>query len=108
MKSCPNTYYIIVVEDTHTGEVIGTATLLMEQKFIHDCAKRGRVEDVVVSDQHRGKQLGKLLLTVVTLLAKKLECYKITLDCRDQMISFYESLGYTKEASNGNFMTVRL
>jgi len=107
MKDTPNTYYITVVEDSNTGEVIGTATLLLEQKFIRDCAKRGRVEDVVVSDLHRGKQLGKLLLSVTTLLAKHLGCYKITLDCRDIMIPFYESLGYEKEASNGNFMTVR-
>jgi glucosamine-phosphate N-acetyltransferase len=43
----------------NTGEVIGSATLLLEQKFIHNCAKRGRIEDVVVDDRYRGKQLGK-------------------------------------------------
>lgn len=38
MCKCPYTYYITVIEDTTTGEVVGTGTLLMEQKFIRNCA----------------------------------------------------------------------
>ncbi|XP_029702321.1 glucosamine 6-phosphate N-acetyltransferase isoform X2 [Takifugu rubripes] len=53
-------YYIIVVEDTNLGEIVATATLITEHKYIHACAKRGRVEEVVVSNVCRGKQLGKL------------------------------------------------
>lgn len=53
-------YYVTVVEDTRIGEIIGAATLVLEHKFIHDCATRGRLEDVVVNDTYRGKQLGKL------------------------------------------------
>ncbi|CAL8111633.1 unnamed protein product [Orchesella dallaii] len=60
MKATPNTYYVTVIEDLNKGVVIGSATLLMEQKFIHNCGKRGRIEDVVVSDEYRGKQLGKM------------------------------------------------
>ena len=37
----------------------------------------GRVEDVVVSDRHRGKQLGKLLVTSCALLANRIGCYKV-------------------------------
>jgi hypothetical protein len=39
MKNSPNMYYVTVIEDTNTGAVIGSATLLLEQKFIHNCAK---------------------------------------------------------------------
>ncbi|XP_058595059.1 glucosamine 6-phosphate N-acetyltransferase isoform X2 [Neofelis nebulosa] len=53
-------YYVTVVEDVTLGQIVATATLIIEHKFIHSCAKRGRVEDVVVSDECRGKQLGKL------------------------------------------------
>ncbi|XP_038557931.1 glucosamine 6-phosphate N-acetyltransferase-like [Micropterus salmoides] len=53
-------YYVVVVEDTNLGQIVATATLITEHKFIHSCAKRGRVEEVVVSDVCRGKQLGKL------------------------------------------------
>jgi len=69
--------------------------------------QRGRVEDVVVNDEYRGKQLGKLLLAGMVLLAKQLGCYKLSLDCKDNMIPFYETFGFTKEEGNGNFMTIR-
>ena len=35
MKSCQGTYFIVVLEDTATSQVIGSATLVIEQKFIH-------------------------------------------------------------------------
>lgn len=53
-------YFVTVVEDTRKHEIIGAATLVLEHKFIHGCATRGRLEDVVVNDTYRGKQLGKL------------------------------------------------
>ncbi|XP_043246293.1 glucosamine 6-phosphate N-acetyltransferase-like [Amphibalanus amphitrite] len=107
MTACPSTYYPVVVEDEVKGQVVGAATLVIEQKFIHHCAVRGRLEDVVVSDDYRGKQLGKLLIAVITLLAKRLHCYKITLDCKDVMIPFYSKMGYTNEAGRANYMTIR-
>ncbi|XP_026781880.1 glucosamine 6-phosphate N-acetyltransferase [Pangasianodon hypophthalmus] len=88
-------YYVIVVEDTNVGQIVATAMLIVEHKFIHACAKRGRVEEVVVSDVCRGKQLGKLLVATLTLLSKKLQCYKITLECAQKNVEFYKKLGYT-------------
>lgn len=38
MQKCPNTYYVTVVEDTSLGRVVGSASLVLEQKFIHKCA----------------------------------------------------------------------
>lgn len=107
MKACPETYYVTVIEDTQTSKIIGSATLVVEQKFIHECAVRGRLEDVVVSDEYRGKQLGKLIITTITLLAKHLQCYKITLDCKDKMIPFYSALGYKLEPGSSNYMQIR-
>ncbi|XP_030054433.1 glucosamine 6-phosphate N-acetyltransferase [Microcaecilia unicolor] len=88
-------YYITVVEDTYLGRIVATATLIIEHKFIHACSKRGRIEEVVVSDECRGKQLGKLLVSALTLLSKKLDCYKITLECKPQNVAFYEKFGYS-------------
>ncbi|KAJ3593717.1 hypothetical protein NHX12_006051 [Muraenolepis orangiensis] len=89
-------YYITVVEDTNLGQIVATATLIIEHKFIHSCAKRGRVEDVIVSDVCRGKQLGKL---------KKLDCYKITLECAPKNVAFYHKFGYA--SSDDSYMQRR-
>ncbi|XP_076834703.1 glucosamine 6-phosphate N-acetyltransferase [Brachyhypopomus gauderio] len=98
-------YYTIVVEDTNLGQIVATATLIIEHKFIHGCAKRGRVEEVVVSDVCRGKQLGKLLVSTLTLLSKKLQCYKITLECSQKNVEFYKKFGYS--ASEESYMQCR-
>jgi len=38
MKRCPNTYYVTVIEDVQLGQVVGAATLVVEKKFIRNCA----------------------------------------------------------------------
>ncbi|XP_012724205.1 glucosamine 6-phosphate N-acetyltransferase [Fundulus heteroclitus] len=98
-------YYVVVVEDTNLGQVVATATLIIEHKFIHSCAKRGRVEEVVVSDVCRGKQLGKLLVSTLTLLSKKMNCYKITLECAPTNVAFYQKFKYS--ASDETYMQCR-
>ena len=108
MKVCSGTYYIVVIEDVTTCKVIGAATLVVERKFIHSCGLVGRLEDVVVSDAYRGRQLGKLIVVIVTRLAVKLGCYKITLNCNDKLVKFYEYLGYIAEEGNANYMCIRV
>merc|ERR1712226_1334909 len=88
MRDCNSTYYVVVLEDSTLGQVVGAATLVLERKFIHSCGSVGRLEDVVVSDKYRGSKLG---------------CYKVTLNCNDKMINFYASLGYRSEDGNSNY-----
>ena len=38
MKKSEGTYYVTVLEDTRTNAVIGCASLVVEQKFIHNAA----------------------------------------------------------------------
>lgn len=108
MKTCSGTYYTTVIHDEDKNQIVGAATLIIERKFIHECAMRGIIEEVIVSDEYRGKQLGKLLVATVVDLAKRLECYKITLNCRDEMIRFYERLGFVAEQGNANFLIIRV
>ena len=107
MRNCLNTYFIIVIEDERQNKIIGSATLQVEYKFIHQTSLRGRIEDVVVDDANRGKQLGKILLETVKLLARHVGCYKLSLDCKDNMISYYNSLQFICEPGNSNTMIIR-
>ncbi|XP_028398780.1 glucosamine 6-phosphate N-acetyltransferase-like [Dendronephthya gigantea] len=97
MKECPNTYYIAVIENTKEGKIVAAASLVLEQKFIHEIAMRGRIEEVVVHTKCRGKHFGKVLVESLTLLAKNLGCYKISLDCNEALVPYYNKFGYKKE-----------
>ena len=88
MMKNTGSYYIIVIEDANTEKVVATATLVVEQKFIHNCAMRGRLEDVVVNSKYRGKHLGKLIIKIILQLSCYLRCYKLSLDCKDHLIPF--------------------
>ncbi|KAL7296487.1 hypothetical protein TKK_0009928 [Trichogramma kaykai] len=104
MKSAGG-HYVIVAEDKNT--IIASATLVTEQKFIHNCALRGHLEDVVVKTEYRDQQIGRLMVSIIKHLAKQLKCYKLTLECKDRLISFYEKSGFRKEPGNGNSMNIR-
>ncbi|OON18818.1 hypothetical protein X801_05322 [Opisthorchis viverrini] len=41
MCVCPDTYFIVVVEDSVSAELMAAATLFVELKFIHSCTKVG-------------------------------------------------------------------
>lgn len=47
------------------------------------------------------------IVVTVSLLAQELGCYKMSLDCKDKLIKFYETLGYKMEAGNSNAMNMR-
>ena len=77
------------------GEVIvGTTTLIIEPKFIHDLSFVGHIEDVVVSDKCRGKGIGRLLVNKAIEISRNHNCYKVILDCKDNMIDYYKTCGF--------------
>ena len=99
LKQCPGSHYIVVVEDTSSGKVVGSASLAVERKFIHSAALRARLEDVVVDRGYRGRHLGSLLVGVLTDLSCQLGCYKTSLDCQPNVEEFYEKFGYKQETA---------
>jgi len=108
LKSSNETYYHTVIVDSSTDQIVGSATLIKERKFIHKCANRGIIEEVIVSDKYRGKSLGKLIVKCLIELGKFLGCYKITLNCTDNMLRFYKNLEFVAEENNANFLVIRV
>jgi glucosamine-phosphate N-acetyltransferase len=84
-----------VVEDTRSGRVVGTGTLFIERKIIHNFGCVGHVEDLVVDAAHRGQQLGSKLLGALVNAAKEKGCYKIILDCKEANVPFYQRHNFT-------------
>jgi GNAT superfamily N-acetyltransferase len=93
MKNQTDSYYTIVIEDIVTGKVAGTGTLMVEKKFIHHCGKVGHIEDIVVSEDNRGQNLGRLIVETLIEVGKRVGCYKTLLNCLDKNVGFYEKCG---------------
>jgi len=97
MKSSMNTYYINVIEDLSQKRIVASLTLVYEQKFIRNTSARGRIEDVVVDKDYRGKQLSKMLLDISCQLSSLLGCYKLSLECKDPLKKLYEQFDFCSE-----------
>ena len=80
-------------------EVVGYGCVLIETKIRG--GKAGHIEDVVSHQMYRGMGIGKALVDALYMIGKKEDCYKLTLQCREQNRVFYEKCGY---ANSGTMM----
>ena len=97
IKQNSNQIIQVAIDDK---KIVGCITLLIEQKFIHDGGLVGHIEDVVVRKDYEGKGIGMKLVTSMLEYAKRKNCYKTILDCKDDVKQFYERIGF-KHESNG-------
>ena len=97
IKQNSNQIIQVAIDDK---KIVGCITLLIEQKFIHDGGLIGHIEDVVVRKDYEGKGIGMKLVTSMLEYAKRKNCYKTILDCKDDVKQFYERIGF-KHESNG-------
>lgn len=88
---------IYVYEDLEAQKIIASATLLIEQKFIHNGGKVGHLEDVVVDSNYRGFRIGQKIIQKIINLAKENNCYKLIADCKTDLIPFYQKNGFQKK-----------
>ena len=95
IKSYP-LYKIFVAVKNDDTEIIGSITLLIEQKFIHDGGKSGLIEDVVTRREYEGMGVGSALVSAALAFAKEKNCYKVILNCSEKNVPFYEKNGFRR------------
>ena len=100
IKSMSDHVIYVAVQDSR---VIGSATIFIEQKFIHDGGKVGHIEDVVVRKEHQGERAGQQIIKALLVYAEKKGCYKTILDCTDEVMPFYEKLGFRRHSNSMRF-----
>ena len=96
IKQNPNHIIYVAIDDK---KIIGSTTLLIEQKFIHDGGPVGHIEDVVVRKDYERRGIGIKLVTSMLERAKEKNCYKTILDCKDDVKQFYERIGFKRESN---------
>jgi glucosamine-phosphate N-acetyltransferase len=94
MQRDTGVYHIMVIEDLAVKQLIGAATLFIEQKFQHNGGRLGNIEDVVVNSKYRGQRLGARVCQSLLDIGKAQGCYKVVLDCSEDNVAFYHKLGF--------------
>jgi len=90
-----NNSEIIVIENITDNNIIGSITILKENKLIHNLGTVSHIEDFVIDEKHRKLGLGKLLLNKAIELSQ--DCYKIILDCSEKNIEYYKKFEFIQK-----------
>ena len=88
----------VYVLEAH-GKIVATATLVIIDKFIHDGGAMALIEDVATAPNVRGKGYGSFIVKELVEKSKLYDCYKVVLNCNDNLVSFYESNGFKRDGS---------
>ena len=106
-------YYLLVVCDGD-DRVVGTGSLIVERKFIHQLGLVGHIEDIAVEKGQQGKKLGLRIIQALDYVAAKVGCYKVCsrscsvsvsvtdwfmqsiLDCSEVNEGFYVKCGFKR------------
>jgi glucosamine-phosphate N-acetyltransferase len=75
-------------------QIVAIGTLLKEPKIIHGFSKVGHIEDIVVDNKYNGMGIGKKMIQ--HLIEQSNDCYKVILDCKEELEVFYNKCGLEK------------
>ena len=78
-------------------KIVSSACMLIEPKFSRGGKNVAHIEDVVTLPNYRGRGYSGLIINKLIKLAKEQNCYKIILDCKEELIGFYNKFGFEKK-----------
>jgi len=88
---------IYVLLNESQTKIIGTGTLLIEKKIIHQMGKIGHIEDIVIDKDYRGQGYGQLMINFLIHCGREKKCYKMLLNCQEDKVSFYEKCNFQQK-----------
>jgi len=95
VNNLSNKHIIIVIEDNN--KIIGSGTLLIENKVIHNMGLVAHIEDIVIHNNYRKQGLGKKIIDELINISIQSNCYKIILDCNEKNVNFYQNSGFKQK-----------
>jgi len=75
-------------------KLVGAISWFLEPKASHGMKDVLHIEDLVVDEDFRGKGLGKALVLEVIKNVGDEWVYKVILNCKEELRSFYEKCGF--------------
>lgn len=84
----------VYVAEKSSGEIIGTLTMYVSQKFSNGEDNYCRIDDFVVRKKYLNYGVEEELLKKVVEKAKSIGCENIFLNCDERLIKFYEEMDF--------------
>jgi len=78
-----------IIDTSRNIEIIASGTIIIEPKIIRQGKNVGHVEDIVVAPHMRGRGVSQKILNHLKQFAKESNCYKVILDCADEVKNVY-------------------
>ena len=94
---------IIVAE--FKEQLVGSITILIEQKFIHHSSKYAHIEDVFVCENIRNKKIGSNLIEKAIDFCRNQNIRKLSLNCSQDLCKFYSRNGFEHKQVNMYMLT---
>lgn len=85
---------VIYIAYNNNNEIIGSCSALIEQKIIHGCKNVCHIEDLVIDENYRNNGISKQLVSLCQNFAMDKNCYKIILNCKNELQPFYEKINF--------------
>lgn len=87
------TIIVGIINHDSSFEIIASGTIIIEPKIIREGRSVGHIEDIVVSKEMRGKGISQKILNILKLIAREKNCYKVILDCNEEVKNVYTKNG---------------
>ncbi|WP_413678367.1 GNAT family N-acetyltransferase [Prochlorococcus sp. MIT 0916] len=91
-SSQPNYFGLVAI---HKGKVVGFGSIFYLVKIRG--GKMGLIEELATHKDYQNQGIASLLLKNLCNCAIKEQCYKVTLTCKENNISFYENRTFSLE-----------
>lgn len=82
---------------TNNYDIIATGTVFIESKIIHGGKSVAHIEDIIVHEKYRNKNIARNIIESLKIYAQDNGCYKIILNCNDFVKPVYEKCGFTQK-----------
>ena len=97
-----NPFHKIIIAECD-GKIVGSITILIEAKMIHNFSRVSHIEDLVVDVEYRMNGIGGMLMNKAIEISRQYYCYKIILDCNEKNVNFYQKFGFVKKETQMAF-----
>jgi glucosamine-phosphate N-acetyltransferase len=84
----------VINDSSNNYEIVATGTIIIEPKIIRGGKNVGHIEDIVVANYMRSEGISQKILNILRVFARENNCYKIILDCSEEVKKVYTKCGF--------------